>query len=63
MHYLTIIQACLIVGAVTILGILSFWLMPPDRWLPHEQVQKMYDGANGEPVNAVSDKKINVEDV
>ncbi|KAG8919363.1 hypothetical protein FRC03_001638 [Tulasnella sp. 419] len=39
----------IIFGAVTILGLISYWLTPEDRWLSHEQVRQMYNGAN-EPV-------------
>ncbi|KAG9027921.1 hypothetical protein FRB95_007050, partial [Tulasnella sp. JGI-2019a] len=39
-------MAGVIFGAITIFGVLSFWLTPVDRWLPREKIQEMCDGAN-----------------
>jgi len=36
----------IVFGAVTILGILSFWFIPEEKWLPCELLQQMHDGAN-----------------
>ncbi|KAG8923373.1 hypothetical protein FRC02_011179 [Tulasnella sp. 418] len=41
----------IIFGAINILGLISYWLTPEDKWLSREQVQQMYDGAN-EPLPA-----------
>ncbi|KDQ12509.1 hypothetical protein BOTBODRAFT_417470 [Botryobasidium botryosum FD-172 SS1] len=49
--------ACVIFGTVTILGFLSFWFTPADRWLRSEQMQRMHNGAS----SALEEKEIGNE--
>ncbi|KAG6896856.1 hypothetical protein C0992_005603 [Termitomyces sp. T32_za158] len=38
--------ACVIFGAVTIFGIISWWITPEEKWLRHELVMKAFEEVN-----------------
>ncbi|KAF5322482.1 hypothetical protein D9619_001165 [Psilocybe cf. subviscida] len=38
--------ACVIFGAITIFGVLSWWFTPPEQWLRREQVLETLSGAD-----------------
>ncbi|KAF9649609.1 amino acid transporter [Thelephora ganbajun] len=44
--------AGVILGAVTIFAILSWWFIPEDKWLPREQVVKVLNTADEEPIGS-----------
>lgn len=37
----------MILGAVTIMGVLCYWLFPEERWLPREAIIKALNAADG----------------
>ena len=41
--------ACVIFGSVTIFGILSWYFMPPNKWLRQEQIERAMRTAEGHP--------------
>jgi hypothetical protein len=41
-----ILQACVIFGAVTIFGIMSWYFTPEEKWLSKEQVLQALDAAD-----------------
>jgi len=45
-------QAGVILGAITIFAIFSWWFIPEDKWLPKEQVLRALRTADEEPVSA-----------
>jgi len=42
--------AAVILVAVTIFAILSWWLIPPDKWLPGERLAKIFRAIEEEPL-------------
>lgn len=48
---MTIYQACVILGAVTIFGILSWYFIPEDKWLRRETVLQSLHATEG-PISA-----------
>jgi hypothetical protein len=41
--------ACVILGSVMIVAILGWYLMPPDKWLRREQIERAMHTAEGHP--------------
>lgn len=41
--------ACVILGSVTIFAILSWYFIPPEKWLRQEQVERALHSAEGHP--------------
>ncbi|KAG6878350.1 hypothetical protein C0993_008108 [Termitomyces sp. T159_Od127] len=39
-------QACVIFGAVTLFGIISWWITPEEKWLRRELVLKAFEDVN-----------------
>lgn len=40
------VQACVIFGSVTILGIISWWFTPEDRWLRRDILIKGFENSD-----------------
>jgi hypothetical protein len=47
------LKAGVILGAVTIFAILSWWFIPEDKWLPRAQVIRALQTADEEPTSAI----------
>ena len=46
-------QAGVILGAITIFAILSWWFIPAESWLPREQVMRALNTSDEEPIGSI----------
>lgn len=46
--------ACVIFAAVTVMGIVSWWIVPEENWLSRRAVGRIHDAAEGHNVDADS---------
>ena len=58
---LVVLQACVILGAVTLFGVASWYLVPEDKWLRREQVLRQLKAAD-EPVGEESYESTSVSE-
>jgi len=38
-------------AAITLLGVVTFWLTPEEKWLSRQRIQQMYEGADSVPTD------------
>ena len=52
--------ACVIFGAVTIFALLSWYFVPPNKWLRQEQIERAMRAAEGrpDPVETITDVQL-----